>query len=100
MSAADATVSWTGVPASFPSVGRAHLHPLRPAAHRGDAGAGDLDDTELAHQVDEGVDLVGGAGDFEDEAFHRAVDDAGAEDVGEAQRLDALGALALHLDEG
>ena len=50
---------------------------------------------ERPHQVDELVDLVGRAGDLEDEALGRGVDHPGAEDVGQAQRLDPLLAGAL-----
>ena len=54
---------------------------------------------ERHHQRDELVDLVGLAGDLEDEALGRGVDDPGAEGVGQAQRLDALLAGARHLDQ-
>ena len=40
------------------------------------------------------------AGDLEDEALDGRVDHAGAEGVGEAQRLDPVLALAAHLDHG
>ena len=42
--------------------------------------------------------LLARAGDLEDEALDRGVDHARAERVGEAQRLDAVVALAAHLD--
>src|SRR5208282_1446597 len=45
-------------------------------------------------------DLLGGAGDLEDEALGGGVDDAGAEGVGEAERLHAVIAGAAHLDHG
>ena len=40
------------------------------------------------------LDLVGRAGDLEHEALGAGVDDAGAEGVGETQRLDAVVARA------
>ncbi len=73
-------------------------HPLRPARDRGDAGARDLDQAERQHQLDELVDLVALAGDLEHEAFGGGVDHAGAEGVGQPQRLDPLLAFALDLD--
>lgn len=42
-----------------------------PAAERGNAGAGDLAQAQGAHQLGEGVDLLGRAGHFEDKAFQR-----------------------------
>src|SRR5208282_4741418 len=71
-----------------------------PSGDRNDAAAHHLDAAELVHQRYEGVDLVGRAGHLEDEGLRRAVDDAGAEDIGDAQRLDALLAAVDHLDEG
>src|SRR3954453_22342793 len=47
------------------------LHPLRPAADGGDAGARHFDETERTHQVDELADLGRVAGDLEHEAFGR-----------------------------
>src|SRR5215831_7075799 len=67
------------------------------ARHGDDAGAGDIDQAEPAHQADEGLHLVGGAGDLEDEGIGLGVDHLGAEDVGQSQRLDALVARALDL---
>ncbi|MBS0524627.1 MAG: hypothetical protein JSS04_13445 [Proteobacteria bacterium] len=71
---------------------------LAAAGHADDAGAADIDQAEAAHQVDEGIDLVGVAGDLEHERIVLGVDHLGAEDVGQAQRLDALlaGAPDLH----
>ena len=73
--------------------------PFGPAHHADDAGAADFDQPQFAHQGDEAVDLVGRAGDFEDEAFGGGVDEPGAEDIGEAQRLDPLFARAGDLDQ-
>ena len=49
--------------------------------------------------VDELVDLVGFAGDLEDEALGRRIDHARPEGIGQAQRLDAVLARAAHLDQ-
>ena len=51
-----------------------------------------LHQTQAAHQVDELVDLVRGAGDLEDEALDGGVDDLGAEDVGKPQGFHPFGA--------
>src|SRR5262249_47809725 len=80
--------------------GRSASHPLRPAADRDDAGARDLDQAERDHQRDEAFDLVARAGDLEHEALGRGIDHAGAESIGEPQRLHAVIALAAHLDHG
>ena len=60
------------------------------ARHRHHAGARHLGQAEMAHQIDERIELVGGAGEFEHEALMRRVHHAGAERIGDAQRLDAL----------
>jgi hypothetical protein len=60
----------------------------------GDAGAGLIRQAQRPHQIGEGIQFFGRAGDFEDKAFQRRIHDAGAEDLGDAQRLDALFALA------
>ncbi len=70
------------------------LHALWPAADAGHAGARHFDQAQRHHERDELVDLVGLAGDLEDEARGSGIDDAGAEGIGQAQRLDALLALA------
>ncbi len=75
-------------------------HSLGPAGDRRDAGAGDLDQPERHHQVDEGLDLIARAGDLEHEALGRGIDHPGAERVGEPQRLHPVLALAAHLDHG
>ena len=68
-----------------------HRHvELRPAGDGDDPRARHLDVAERRHQLDEGVDLAWISSEFEDEALKRAVDGAGAEGVGQAQRLDAL----------
>ncbi len=59
------------------------LHSLGAAADAGDAGAGHLDEAERDHQRDELLDLVGLAGDLEDEAVGAGIDDPGAEGFGE-----------------
>src|SRR5262249_42455976 len=79
------------------SIGRSGSHPLRAALDGDDAGARDLDQAEWNHQVDEALYLLGGAGDLEHEALGAGVDDAGAERVGEPQRLDPIVALAAYL---
>src|SRR5215813_9155591 len=73
---------------------------FRAARDGDDAGAGDVDEAERLHQVDEGVQLLGRAGELEDEGLDRGVDDAGAEHVGDAQGLHALVAGAAHLHQG
>src|SRR5580692_13021648 len=55
---------------------RTSSHSLRPAADGDDAGARDFDQAERQHQVDEALDLVGRAGDFEHEALVGRIDDA------------------------
>src|ERR1700727_3383431 len=79
---------------SYPS------HPLRPARDGDDAGARDFDKADRQHQRDEAFDLLGCAGDLEDEAFGGSVDDAGTKGVGKPQRLHAVLVLAAHLDHG
>ena len=69
-------------------------HLLRTARDRGDARARDLDETDRPHQLDELVDLVRTAGQLEDEALCRRIDDAGAESFGKTQRLDTVVAFA------
>src|SRR6516164_3665332 len=64
-----------------------------------DTGAANLDKADLAHQADEGVDLVARPGDLEDEAVHGRVDHLGAEDVGEAHRLGPVLARSRDLDQ-
>ena len=64
-----------------------------------DAGAGDFDQADFAHQLDELVDLLGAAGHLEHEARGRRIDHARAIDVGEAQRLDPVIAGARDLDQ-
>src|SRR5882672_5547794 len=76
------------------------LERLRAARNGDDAGAGDVDKPERLHQVDEGVELLGRAGQLEDEGLDGGIDDAGAEDVGDAQALDPLVAGAACLDQG
>src|SRR4029450_12735231 len=75
-------------------------HPLRAAADGHDAGARDLDQAERNHERHEALDLLARAGDLEHEAFGRSIDHAGAERVGESQRLHAVLPLAAHLDHG
>src|SRR5262249_19349668 len=75
-----------------------HLHPLRPAHDGGDAGTRDFDEAKRQHQADELLDLFARSGYFEDETFRRRIDHAGPEGIRQAQRLDAVLALALDLD--
>ena len=77
----------------------APLDARRPAADGGDAGARHLDKAELGHDLDELLELARLAGHLEHEMLGRGVDDLGAEDLGDAQRLDALLALARDLDQ-
>ena len=51
------------------------------------------------HQIDEGVDLVARAGDFEDETLERGVDHFGAEDLRDAQRFDPVLAGGAHFHQ-
>src|SRR5581483_7624370 len=67
---------------------------------RDHARAADIDEAERHHQIDEGADLLGAAGQLEYEALDRRIDDAGAKDVGDTQALDTLLAGSGHLDEG
>src|SRR5262249_53873595 len=92
--------SKTWMPGTRPGMTNLSLHPFRAALDGDDAGARDLDQAERNHQVDEALDLLGGAGDLEHEALGARVDDTGAERVGEPQRLDPVVALAAHLDHG
>src|SRR6476659_6093295 len=75
------------------------LERLAAARHGDDTGAADIDQPERFHQADEGLDLVRGAGDLEDEGIGLGVDHLGAEHVGQAQRLDPLLAGTLDLDQ-
>ena len=101
---------WLWTPARVPSKVFAGAHQagvtivktlgcLASARDGDDTGAGDLDQTDLRHQRDEGVDLVAPARHLEHEAAGRRVQHAGAINVGEAQRLDAVVAGAGHLDQ-
>src|SRR3569623_2767705 len=71
-----------------------------PPRDRDDAGAGDLDQADLAHQRNERVDLLATAGHLEHEARGGRVDHAGAVDIGAAERLDAMLAGAGDLQQG
>ena len=59
----------------------------------------DIDQPQRAHQFDEGLHLVGRAGHLEHEGIGLGVDHLGPEDIGQAQRLGALLAGALDLDQ-
>ena len=65
-------------------------HALRPPGDSGNAGAGNLHQAERNHECNELLDLVGLAGQFENEAFGRGIDDARTECFGKPQRLDPL----------
>src|SRR5579872_3197479 len=52
----------------FPFKSTRLLHGIRAAGNGGDTGAADFNQTERTHQLDERIDLVGGARDFENEA--------------------------------
>src|SRR5690348_13706562 len=53
-----------------------------------DAGAANIDQAQSLHQADEGVDLVGRAGDLEHERIALGINHLGAKHVGKPQRLD------------
>src|SRR5690606_30569241 len=72
----------------------------RAAGDRDHAGAADLDQAERLHQVDESVDLGRRAGDLEYEALLGAVDQTRVHEVGDAQGLHPLLAVARDLDQG
>jgi len=59
------------------------------AAHGHATGAGDLDDgvAGLAQDLDEALDLAGGAGHLQHDGLGCEIDDAGAEDVGQLEDL-------------
>src|SRR4051794_30152184 len=78
--------SWCRIYNVYPSVGAVQSHPLRPSPDSGDAGAGDFDQSERPHQIDELVDLGGVAGDLEHQALGRGVDHAGAECIRQPHR--------------
>src|SRR6266481_617491 len=75
------------------------LKARRAARDRNRTGAGYLNEPERLHQRDESVELFARSRHLEDEAFGRRIDDAGTEDVGEAERLDARLAFARDLDQ-
>src|ERR1700737_1932030 len=75
------------------------LKARRAARDRNRTGAGYLNEPERLHQRDESVELFARSRHLEDEAFGRRIDDAGAEDVGETERLDARLAFARDLDQ-
>src|SRR5581483_2889232 len=60
---------------------------------------GDFGESEMAHQVDKGIELIRAAGEFEHKALVCCVDDMGAECIGDAQRLDTLFTGADHFDQ-
>ena len=71
-----------------------------PAARQGcNAGACHFDQAQGAHQLGEGLYFFRGSGDFKDKAGQRRIHHIGAEDVGQAQRLDPLVAAARHLEQ-
>src|SRR5689334_3290992 len=76
-----------------------HPQALDAARDGGNAGAHHFDKAERLHQRDELLDLAGLAGQLEDEGCVGRIDDAGAEGVGEPQRLDAVIAGSGHLDQ-
>src|SRR5579883_1207474 len=84
--------SWKheAAPRAAPGRGRDSLDRSSAAGDGDHAAAHHLDMPELAHQLDEGVDLLGRARHLEDEGLDRAVDHAGSEDIGDAQGFDAL----------
>ena len=61
-----------------------------PPRHRRDAGAAHLDQVERRHHRNEGLDLVGLAGDLEDEMLGHGVDHRRLEGVRQPQRLAPL----------
>src|ERR1700737_905010 len=75
------------------------LKARRAARDRNRTGAGYLNEPERLHQRDESVELFTRSRHLEDEALGRRIDDAGAEDVGETERLDARLAFARDLDQ-
>src|SRR5215470_16988926 len=77
-----------------------YLHRIRSARDGDDAGARHFDEAERQHEPDELIDLVGFAGELEHEALGGRIDDAGAEGVGQPQRLYPAFAGALDLDHG
>src|SRR5215475_13880334 len=79
-------------------VARQHgSHPFGSAPDRGNPGAGHLDQTERAHQIDELIDLATIACDLEHKTFGGSVDYPGAERVRQPQRLDPMLAVAVDL---
>ena len=88
-----------GAAGTSPGCQQSRSHRLRPAADGDDAGARHLDQAERQHQVDERSILSVAPVISKTKLSVRGVDDAGAEDVGQAQRLDPLLALAAHLDQ-
>src|SRR3954452_17262790 len=63
------------------------------------AGAHHLDHPEGTHHLLEGVDLVRGAGDLDDDRLARHVDDLAAEDLDGLKHLGALRAVGAYLEQ-
>ena len=76
-----------GTDAGMPLLTPLDLKARRAARDRDGTGARHLDEPERLHQRDEGVEFLARSGHLEDKALGRRIDDAGAEDVGETQRL-------------
>ena len=57
------------------------------ASHTDSAGASELLDTEWEHHLEERLDLIVVAGDFDDERVTSDIDDAGAEGIDELHDL-------------
>ena len=63
-------------------------------------GAHHLHHAVALEQFEDGVDLVLGAGDLNDEGFGVDVDDLGSEDVRDLDDQAAAAGVGLHLEEG
>src|SRR3546814_5154505 len=66
---------------------------LLAARNADDAGPGHFDQADVTHQVDERIYLLRPASNLKNEAVDRRVDDAGAIDIGKAERLNPLIAM-------
>src|SRR3546814_1304096 len=70
---------------------------LLAARNADDAGPGHFDQADVTHQVDERIYLLRPASNLKNEAVDRRVDDAGAIDIGKAERLNPLIAMTCDL---
>ena len=75
------------------------LHRLGAAGDSGGAGAGDLNQAQRLHEVDEGLKLRSPPRDLEHKVLRGGVHDLGTESFRQPQAFNPLLALSGHLDQ-